>query len=273
MVPLVPPNLRASCLPLSRANPSAGAAAIKSLVISRDGKSFLANSNDRAIRAYPLERLLAGERPAPRELQDVINRVQWAHASFSSESEHVVGTANSATDHLVYIWNVHGHLVNILGQGEKVKDGALYFACHPTRPILATCARSGAVYIWTKRYSENWSAFAPDFKELEENEEYDEKEDEFDIKEAKDTKQADAEEEESIDILTLEPTELAHNPDADDDDDELLFLPTVPQAEASQKAADGTGGSGVAGGASNEGADPDGSGKGGKRGGKRKAPS
>ena len=500
-----------------------GGAAIKSLSLSRDGKSFLANSADRVIRAYSLERVLAGERPPPRELQDVrratqpprrkpaaappctpvqssaapsrtagralaprvhsgthacarsgthasrasarayrhmrwrrrpptpmscrcrwrwssqvVNRVQWAHAGFSSESEHVVGTANSATDHLVYIWDMHGLLVNILGQvrrmrarspghssegtthqpphvspgcglarplpsdrlhrppaairpllaptsrrslcarrrlwqGEKVKDGATFFACHPTRPILAACARSGAVYVWTKRcvapsccffalraalslklsltlslklprtvavhrcrapvalhrvlarclhrcrarffaplpctpscivaihvalhrcraschlrcqlalavvvfitprppsprpvphppravpphrstapplyhpiaplphrpaapllhrptapprltaplmrrprrggrYSENWSAFAPDFKELDENEEYAEREDEFDIKPQADFKANDVDEDEVIDILTVERTEVSREP-------------------------------------------------------------
>jgi COMPASS component SWD1 len=159
-----------------------GGSSIKSLYLAKDGKSFLANSADHVIRARSLEKILAGEPDKPRELRDVVNRVQWAHASFTSDSEHVVGTANSATDHLLYIWDMHGHLTTILGQGEKVKDGALHFACHPTRPILAVCSRSGSVYIWTKKYSENWSAFAPDFKELEENEEYDEREDEFDIK-------------------------------------------------------------------------------------------
>ena len=159
-----------------------GGSSIKSLYLAKDGKSFLANSADHVIRARSLEKILAGEPDKPRELRDVVNRVQWAHASFTSDSEHVVGTANSATDHLLYIWDMHGHLTTILGQGEKVKDGALHFACHPTRPILAVCSRSGSVYIWTKKYSENWSAFAPDFKELEENEEYDERGDDFDIK-------------------------------------------------------------------------------------------
>ena len=231
-----------------------GQVAIKSLVVSRDGKSFLCNAADRVIRAYPLERLLqkaAGETIPPRELQDVVNKVQWVHAAFSPgqhDSEHIVGTADAATELLVYIWDMHGHLINILGQGEKVSDGALHFACHPTRPILATCAKSGSVYVWTKRYSENWSAFAPDFKELEENEEYDEKEDEFDIKHFAERDADEDEKDELVDILKEEVTELAHIPDDDDDDAELLCLPTVPEPEAAggDKSKGGAGGLGAA---------------------------
>lgn len=37
------------------------------------------------------------------------------------------------------------------------------------------------MYVWVARFSETWSSFAPNFKELESNEVYIEREDEFDI--------------------------------------------------------------------------------------------
>ena len=47
--------------------------------------------------------------------------------------------------------------------------------------IAAVGGETGQIYVFSTQHVDGWSAFAPDFKELEENTEYDEPENEFDM--------------------------------------------------------------------------------------------
>lgn len=103
--------------------------------------------------------------------------------------------------HSLYIWEKSvGNLVKILHgtKGEHVLDVVVrtflfpkhmiyIFMCvknlvqwHPFRAIL-TSISSGIVSVWARNQVENWSAFSPEFKELDENIEYEERESEFDL--------------------------------------------------------------------------------------------
>ncbi|XP_013398512.1 retinoblastoma-binding protein 5 homolog [Lingula anatina] len=166
--------------------------AIKSIEFARRGNCFLVNSADRVIRVYESGEVLAcgkeGEPEPIQKLQDLVNRTLWKKCCFSGDGEYIV--AGSARQHSLYIWEKSmGNLVKILHgtKGEMLLD----VVWHPVRPIIASIS-SGVVSIWAQNQVENWSAFAPDFKELDENVEYEERESEFDLededKEVQETK-------------------------------------------------------------------------------------
>lgn len=107
---------------------------------------------------------------------------------------------------------------------------------HPVRPIIASIS-SGVVSIWAQNQVENWSAFAPDFKELDENVEYDERESEFDITdedkevESQIEKQID---EVEVDVTSVEPVAAFCSSDEEDvieEESTLQFLPIAPEVE------------------------------------------
>ncbi|PSS35786.1 Protein RBL like [Actinidia chinensis var. chinensis] len=228
-----------------------GGAVIKNIVFSRNGQYLLTNSNDRTIRIYenllPLKdglKALDESNNIPdeldgvdklkavgakclalfREFQDSITKIQWKAPCFSGDGEWVVGGSASKGEHKIYIWDRAGHLVKIL---EGPKEALIDLAWHPVHPVVASVSLVGFVYIWAKDYTENWSAFAPDFKELEENEEYVEREDEFDLMpEAEKVKESDVNEDDEVDIVTVEK-DLAFS-DSDTSQEEICFLPAIP---------------------------------------------
>ncbi|TQD79899.1 hypothetical protein C1H46_034531 [Malus baccata] len=234
--------------------PTSGVSVIKNIVFSRNGQYLLTNSNDRTIRIYenllPLkdglktlddinetldgidgvEKLKAvGSKCLTlfREFQDAITKMHWKAPCFSGDGEWVIGGSASKGEHKIYIWDRAGHLVKIL---EGPKEALIDLVWHPVHPIVVSVSLTGLVYIWAKDYTENWSAFAPDFKELEENEEYIEREDEFDlIPETEKVKDSDINEDDEVDIVTVEKDSAFS--DSDMSQEELCFLPAIPSPD------------------------------------------
>ncbi|XP_038065122.1 retinoblastoma-binding protein 5-like [Patiria miniata] len=209
--------------------------AIKSIEFARRGNCFLVNTADRIIRVYESGEVLAcgkdGEPEPIQKLQDLVNRTPWKKCCFSGDGEYIV--AGSARQHALYIWEKkYGNLVKILHgtRGELLLD----VVWHPVRPIIASVS-SGVVSVWAQNQVENWSAYAPDFKELDENVEYDERESEFDI-EDEDKSVEDpvdiAVEDEEVDVLAVEPIAAFLSSDEEAEDERaLLYLPISPEVD------------------------------------------
>ncbi|KAE9617143.1 putative transcription factor WD40-like family [Lupinus albus] len=249
----------AACLVIRAVVPIPGGSVVKNIVFSRNGQYLLTNSNDRVIRVYEnllplkdevralddlnerfsdlsgLEKLKGvGSKCLTlfREFQDAITKVHWKAPCFSGDGEWVVSGSASKGEHKIYIWDRAGHLVKIL---EGPKEALIDLAWHPVRPIVVSVSFNGIVYIWAKDYIENWSAFAPDFKELEENEEYVEREDEFDLNpDTEKIKGSDANEDEEVDIVTVEKDPAFS--DSDMSQEELCFLPPTFDIAEQQEA-------------------------------------
>lgn len=209
--------------------------AIRSIEFARRGECFLVNTADRIIRVYESGEVLAcgkeGEPEPIQKLQDLVNKTMWKKCVFSGDGEYIC--AGSARQHALYIWEKSiGNLVKILHgtKGELLLD----VVWHPVRPIIASIS-SGVVSIWAQNQVENWSAFAPDFKELDENVEYEERESEFDMEDEDKSIELNTErqeEDEEVDVVTVEKiTAFCSSDEEGEDERALVYLPISPEID------------------------------------------
>ncbi|UYV71401.1 RBBP5, partial [Cordylochernes scorpioides] len=222
---------------------------VKSIEFSKRGDFFLVSTADRIIRVYETGEVLAcgrsGEPEPIQKLQDLVNKTMWKKCCFSGDGEYIC--AGSARQHALYIWEKSiGNLVKILHgtKGELLLD----VVWHPLRPIIASIS-SGVVSLWAQAQVENWSAFAPDFKELDENVEYEERESEFDADDEDRSPahphggdQTDTEDGE-VDVTTVQPipafcsrcgqptTVCVGSDEESEDPSALLYLPIAPEID------------------------------------------
>ena len=150
--------------------------AVRSLCLSRSGGVLLVSSADRVLRAFDAS--TPGLRSL-REFLSPVDRLSWRGAALSADGEHVAATTNTG-DHLVHVWSLSTGELKCVLEGPTDAGTGTALAWHPVAPLLVSLGGHGRVYVWARTATENWSAFAPDFRELEENEEYVEREDEFD---------------------------------------------------------------------------------------------
>ncbi|XP_044752754.1 retinoblastoma-binding protein 5 homolog [Coccinella septempunctata] len=220
---------------------TSSAAAVRSIEFARRGDCFLINTADRVIRVYDSKEVLAcgkdGEPEPIQKLQDLVNKTMWKKCCFSGDGEYIC--AGSARQHALYIWEKSiGNLVKILHgtKGELLLD----VAWHPVRPIIVSIS-SGVVSVWAQNQVENWSAFAPDFKELDENVEYDERESEFDLNDEDKSVASGGDCKEDtdleVDVCAIEPVAAFCSSDEENENSDCLqFLPIAPEIEDPEDA-------------------------------------
>lgn len=208
---------------------------------ARNKTKFLVNSSDRTIRLYDcksaLEAGVNGHCEETRKFQDLVNKTMWRRCCFSGDPSASYVCGGSARQHSLQIWETEKGTIKKMLQGTK-GELLLDVQWHPLRPIVASIS-SGLISIWARPQIENWSAFAPDFKELEENQEYDERESEFDLDDEDNhrnsSKELNVEETEDVDVTEVQPeSELMSSDEEEVDADCLDFIPiTIDDYEQS----------------------------------------
>ncbi|KAI0562303.1 Retinoblastoma-binding protein 5/Swd1 [Gracilaria domingensis] len=214
-----------------------GKASIRSIQFSRKGNTVLINSQDRAMRLFFVEQVTSPQeedlrRPPTMDQNSVfaelVNKTQCHSTCLSRDGDFVLGAMEGA-DHRIHVWRAADGFLDLTLEGPR--DNIVQILWHPMRPVFTSLSASGTVYVWMKNFTENWSAFAAEFNELEANEEYVEAEDEFDLKDPEDEEkrieQREREEAEDVNIDVCD--KLGWFSSDSDEEDTYFYVPAVPE--------------------------------------------
>lgn len=145
---------------------------------SRRGNYYLINSESR------LKLFRRSNSTQSAEFRDAVQHLFFSYCCFSGmsalqgdenwDSEYVVG----CSENKIYIWDIATHQLQKILEGPN--ENVICMEWHPYRPIIASSTIGGYVYVWVKSPEGSYSAFDPEFEEIEANDMYLEREDEFD---------------------------------------------------------------------------------------------
>lgn len=219
--------------------------AIKEIEFSpRNKKTFIVNAADRTIKLYDCSKALSaginGTCGEIRKFQDLVNRTIWRRCCFSGDPKGSFVCGGASRDHILYIWDTESGSIKKILQNTR-GDLLLDIRWHPFRPILVSIS-SGFISVWGRQQIENWSAFAPDFRELEENIEYEERESEFDLEDEDNMKPLIRDEDLEIAEIDVDGYKASTNMISSDEEDldpnYLDFIPiNVDDIQAATEAA------------------------------------
>ena len=155
-----------------------GGPTVRDLALSfLDYQKVVASCQDKTVRVFTID----GDRLSLlSEHQHQVEHNPWGFVRFSKGDEHIISTTEAKDRHNLYIWSLANATLEAVLEGPR--ESVLGFDCHPSKALYAVVSAEGVICVWTKQHVDNWSAFAPDFKELKRNYEVVEEEDEFDVK-------------------------------------------------------------------------------------------
>ena len=169
----------------------------------------------------------AVELPPYQSIKDQISRQSWRVCCFSGDGEYICAGQVKQNNLLFYETAVRSENLLVKTLTTKGNDSFTDVVWHPSRPVLC-CISAGEVAIYTHNYIENWSAYAPDFEELEENRPHMEKENEFDDSDEDKSASDDEDDRDDTEVDVCKFDRVAAYCSSDEEEVDDSFLEYIP---------------------------------------------